>query len=62
MDAKILILEITPIVGIFNDEGDCLDMIKLPSVTTYKGNGFNLDATCNDASKIALEHYESKIK
>ena len=34
-----------------------LDMIKLPSVTVYKGKGFNLDATCKDAEKIALEHY-----
>ena len=61
MHSKVLMLEITPVVGIFDDEdGDCLDMVKLPSVTVYKGKGFNLDATCKDAEKIALEHYNEK--
>ena len=54
-------LEITPIVGIFDDDnGDCLDMIKLPTVTVYKGKGINLDATCDDAERLALEHYNEK--
>ena len=51
-------LEITPIVGIFDDDdGNCLDMIKLPTITIYKGKGLNLDATCKDAEILALEHY-----
>ena len=61
MHSKVLMLEITPVVGIFdNDEGNCFDMIKLPPITVYKGRGFNLDATCKDAEKIALEYYKEK--